>query len=194
MRCISNMRSLLSLYLPPPTFLSKPSLFTRHSVFPPPIGSTPLIKFAMARCNGGPSLAVRQLSGGRLDLDDMSKDVMGCYGDIHIIVGPMFAGKTTELLRRVKAELSNGRYFFTAFMYFVNSRFVIRGRPGNLVMDRHKISWDGKKYRVPLGVGKLVKMKYRILLKNHELTFSIQNLWVGNCLPWAYLGLVDLGV
>ncbi|KAF3323215.1 thymidine kinase-like protein [Carex littledalei] len=103
------MRSLLPLYLPPHTFLCKPSLFTRHAVFPPPIGSTPPIKFAMARCNGGPSLAVRPLSSGRLDGDDRSKDVMGCYGDIHIIVGPMFAGKTTELLRRVKAELSNGR-------------------------------------------------------------------------------------
>lgn len=30
-------------------------------------------------------------------------------GEIHVIVGPMFAGKTTTLLRRVQSERSNGR-------------------------------------------------------------------------------------
>ncbi|XP_021724516.1 thymidine kinase-like [Chenopodium quinoa] len=30
-------------------------------------------------------------------------------GEIHVIVGPMFAGKSTALLRRVKTESSNGR-------------------------------------------------------------------------------------
>ncbi|XP_010045991.2 thymidine kinase [Eucalyptus grandis] len=30
-------------------------------------------------------------------------------GEIHVIVGPMFAGKTTALLRRVKSELTGGR-------------------------------------------------------------------------------------
>ncbi|ERM99641.1 hypothetical protein AMTR_s00088p00176970 [Amborella trichopoda] len=31
------------------------------------------------------------------------------YGEIHVIVGPMFAGKTTALLRRVRAETEMGR-------------------------------------------------------------------------------------
>lgn len=30
-------------------------------------------------------------------------------GEIHVIVGPMFAGKTSSLLRRIKSERSNGR-------------------------------------------------------------------------------------
>ncbi|KDP29894.1 hypothetical protein JCGZ_18463 [Jatropha curcas] len=30
-------------------------------------------------------------------------------GEIHVIVGPMFAGKTTALLRRIKSESSKGR-------------------------------------------------------------------------------------
>ncbi|CAK9182255.1 unnamed protein product [Ilex paraguariensis] len=30
-------------------------------------------------------------------------------GEIHVIVGPMFAGKTTTLLRRIKSESSHGR-------------------------------------------------------------------------------------
>lgn len=31
-------------------------------------------------------------------------------GEIHVIVGPMFAGKTTALLRRITSEGKNGRY------------------------------------------------------------------------------------
>ncbi|GAB2212340.1 hypothetical protein Drorol1_Dr00020300 [Drosera rotundifolia] len=31
------------------------------------------------------------------------------WGEIHVIVGPMFAGKTTTLLRRVQSEVGNGR-------------------------------------------------------------------------------------
>ncbi|XVE78336.1 hypothetical protein DITRI_Ditri13aG0136600 [Diplodiscus trichospermus] len=30
-------------------------------------------------------------------------------GEVHVIIGPMFAGKTTSLLRRIKSEGSNGR-------------------------------------------------------------------------------------
>ncbi|XP_042485753.1 thymidine kinase-like [Macadamia integrifolia] len=31
------------------------------------------------------------------------------YGEIHVIVGPMFAGKTTALLHRIQTESKNGR-------------------------------------------------------------------------------------
>lgn len=31
------------------------------------------------------------------------------HGEVHIIIGPMFAGKSTALLRRVKSESNNGR-------------------------------------------------------------------------------------
>ncbi|KAB2003946.1 hypothetical protein ES319_D11G164300v1 [Gossypium barbadense] len=30
-------------------------------------------------------------------------------GEIHVIIGPMFAGKTTSLLRRIRSERNNGR-------------------------------------------------------------------------------------
>ncbi|XP_015938045.1 thymidine kinase a [Arachis duranensis] len=30
-------------------------------------------------------------------------------GEVHVIVGPMFAGKTSSLLRRIKSEVDNGR-------------------------------------------------------------------------------------
>ncbi|CAL5403365.1 unnamed protein product [Camellia sinensis] len=46
-------------------------------------------------------------------VDGSSSDRMGLShhpsGEIHVIVGPMFAGKTTALLRRVKSEANNGR-------------------------------------------------------------------------------------
>ncbi|KAL7185915.1 hypothetical protein ACSBR2_027800 [Camellia fascicularis] len=46
-------------------------------------------------------------------VDGSSGDRMGLShhpsGEIHVIVGPMFAGKTTALLRRVKSEGNNGR-------------------------------------------------------------------------------------
>lgn len=38
-----------------------------------------------------------------------------CSGEIHVIVGPMFAGKTTTLLRRIQSESSNGRWSFFFF-------------------------------------------------------------------------------
>ncbi|CAJ1964788.1 unnamed protein product [Sphenostylis stenocarpa] len=37
------------------------------------------------------------------------KDFSHSSGEIHVIVGPMFAGKTTALLRRIKSERNAGR-------------------------------------------------------------------------------------
>ncbi|TKY49960.1 Thymidine kinase [Spatholobus suberectus] len=40
---------------------------------------------------------------------DTAKDHPHSSGEIHVIVGPMFAGKTTALLRRIKSELNAAR-------------------------------------------------------------------------------------
>uniref|UniRef100_A0A5B7CD59 Thymidine kinase n=1 Tax=Davidia involucrata TaxID=16924 RepID=A0A5B7CD59_DAVIN len=45
-------------------------------------------------------------NGSRCLQTDVSKSHSG---EIHVIVGPMFAGKTTTLLHRIKSESSNGR-------------------------------------------------------------------------------------
>lgn len=52
-------------------------------------------------------------------------------GEIHVIVGPMFAGKTTTLLERIKAESGNGRFaqFLFLYCFFVNSRSSIHSLP-----------------------------------------------------------------
>ena len=44
-----------------------------------------------------------------LDLMTMKQKPVLRSGEIHVIVGPMFAGKTTTLLRRIKSEATNGR-------------------------------------------------------------------------------------
>lgn len=49
-----------------------------------------------------------------------SKPSLSSSGEIHVIVGPMFAGKTTTLLHRVQAEINDGRFKFLLFgLFFV---------------------------------------------------------------------------
>ncbi|KAM0072826.1 putative thymidine kinase [Helianthus debilis subsp. tardiflorus] len=43
-----------------------------------------------------------------LNLNDQDQ-VAKSTGEIHVIVGPMFAGKTTTLLHRIRSEATNGR-------------------------------------------------------------------------------------
>jgi ABC-type hemin transport system ATPase subunit len=52
------------------------------------------------------SAAVQSRAGGGAAVEVRAAQ----SGEIHVIVGPMFAGKTTALLRRVQAEAGNGRY------------------------------------------------------------------------------------
>ncbi|KAK1273809.1 Thymidine kinase [Acorus gramineus] len=42
-------------------------------------------------------------------MDHRSMAAVAAVGEIHVITGPMFAGKTTALLRRIQAESANGR-------------------------------------------------------------------------------------
>lgn len=52
-------------------------------------------------------------------------------GEIHVIVGPMFSGKTTSLLRRIQSESSNGRFWtFLIPVSVLNAEFfsfIFRG-------------------------------------------------------------------
>jgi len=48
----------------------------------------------------------------------------GGVGEIHVILGPMFAGKTTELLRRIKSEKNMDRYDLVAcFLMLITNCF-----------------------------------------------------------------------
>ncbi|XP_014523669.1 thymidine kinase a [Vigna radiata var. radiata] len=48
-------------------------------------------------------------SSSSLSLSPDTKDLPHPSGEVHVIVGPMFAGKTTALLRRIKSELNAAR-------------------------------------------------------------------------------------
>ncbi|KAK9285040.1 hypothetical protein L1049_024224 [Liquidambar formosana] len=49
------------------------------------------------------------ISFGSVEGDDRKGSAHRTSGEVHVIVGPMFAGKTTALLRRIKLEGNNGR-------------------------------------------------------------------------------------
>jgi len=57
-------------------------------------------------------------SSSSLSLSPDTKDLSHPSGEVHVIVGPMFAGKTTALLRRIKSELNAVRLFFQFSLFF----------------------------------------------------------------------------
>ncbi|KAL9251759.1 Thymidine kinase-like protein [Drosera capensis] len=59
------------------------------------------------------------------------------WGEIHVIVGPMFSGKTTTLLRRVQSEVGNGRFFLG--WHYMN--FKVALVEGGAVFDRKSFIW-----------------------------------------------------
>ncbi|KAF8727851.1 hypothetical protein HU200_018416 [Digitaria exilis] len=104
MRSICAMRSLLAAAAATagPTVL-------RAGAFPPrpPLLSLPLRR---VRAAGNMLGAARSASAAAQSRIGGEAEVRASLsGEIHVIVGPMFAGKTTALLRRVQAEAGNGR-------------------------------------------------------------------------------------
>ncbi|CAL4931819.1 unnamed protein product [Urochloa decumbens] len=106
MRSICAMRSLLAAA----AAASAPTVLRAGALSPrPPLLSLP---FRRGRAAGNLLGAARSASaaaqsrlGGGAAMDVRAAQ----SGEIHVIVGPMFAGKTTALLRRVQAEVGSGR-------------------------------------------------------------------------------------
>ncbi|KAL6658060.1 hypothetical protein ACP70R_004307 [Stipagrostis hirtigluma subsp. patula] len=100
MRSICAMRSLLAA-ASAPTFLragARPPLLLHRG------RSGSVLGGAARSASVVPAVAAQLRRGGA------AMEVRAARsGEIHVIVGPMFAGKTTALLRRVQAESSNGR-------------------------------------------------------------------------------------
>lgn len=67
-----------------------------------------------SRDSGGGDGHVGDLSKQQ-EASEMSDFVCSNMGAIHLIVGPMFAGKTTALLQRVRKEADAGRYLYNPF-------------------------------------------------------------------------------
>ncbi|KAF5782783.1 putative thymidine kinase [Helianthus annuus] len=91
-----------------------PSILSPNLVFNPYNSLSSVYNFVSVKNpNFLRGLRSRRPSASSFCCYSSSTDVKGrCYqpeGEVHVIVGPMFAGKTTTLLRRIKSESSNGR-------------------------------------------------------------------------------------
>ncbi|KAJ0502239.1 putative thymidine kinase, tetratricopeptide-like helical domain superfamily [Helianthus annuus] len=92
-----------------------PSILSPNLVFNPYNSLSSVYNFVSVKNpNFLRGLRSRRPSASSFCCYSSSTDVKGrCYqpeGEVHVIVGPMFAGKTTTLLRRIKSESSNGRF------------------------------------------------------------------------------------
>jgi len=110
MRSICAMRSLLAAAAA--AAASAPTVL-RAGAFPPRPQPRSL-PFRRGRAAGnmlGTARSVSAAAQSRIGGGGSAMEARAVQsGEIHVIVGPMFAGKTTALLRRVQAEAGSGRY------------------------------------------------------------------------------------
>lgn len=131
MRSICSMRSLLAASCP--TFLRSSSCHPRALVFSLPF--RPILSrsrpgqarsFSLA-ATATATAEVRTGVGGPVMEARAAQS-----GEIHVIVGPMFAGKTTALLRRVQTEAGTGRYEPPSTPLFVVYWIILQTRWSHL--------------------------------------------------------------
>ena len=105
---LSRMKSLLSPVLSRPTIMFVCRGYGVLSTFKNLNSAqtmNPMSKVSSLRCS-----TVQNHSQIRVLSSEASGSNSGSgSGEVHVIVGPMFAGKTTTLLKRIKSERSNGR-------------------------------------------------------------------------------------
>ncbi|XP_015056798.1 thymidine kinase a-like isoform X2 [Solanum pennellii] len=105
---LSRMKSLLSPVLSRPTTMFVCRGYGVLSTFKNLNSAqtmNPMSKVSSFRCS-----TVQNHSQIRVLSSEASGSSSGSgSGEVHVIVGPMFAGKTTTLLKRIKSERSNGR-------------------------------------------------------------------------------------
>lgn len=110
MLAISRMKALISTYsvphiskTAPLSFLSKSIQFNPPTPFKNPnhLHLKPLIFVPRA------SISSEIAQNRAIEMEAASRKRSG---EIHVIVGPMFAGKTTTLLRKIQSERSDGRF------------------------------------------------------------------------------------
>ncbi|KAJ6812879.1 thymidine kinase-like [Iris pallida] len=101
----STMRSLHFLHHLP---IRSPTPRIKNHSFAKPLLKSP-VALRPSPSPSPSSPAVRSFGATTFDGRDPSPEPRGPAGEIHVIVGPMFAGKTTALLRRVLSEVDKGR-------------------------------------------------------------------------------------
>lgn len=118
---IMVMRSRLfpipsSFHSPPPHLLPliRSSPLLRSRAQPPPLC---LARSPFRSSSSCPAVAVLGAN------DPLPMESRSPVGEIHVILGPMFAGKTTALLRRMQDEVDCGRFGFK-FSLSINGRVL----------------------------------------------------------------------
>ncbi|XP_044462444.1 thymidine kinase a-like [Mangifera indica] len=109
MLTISSMKSLIAppfTHTPLSLYLTKASPFATNSNFCNP---TTLQTLRFIHSISKPTMASPKLIVRNRSLLTKTSNSSSSSGEIHVIVGPMFAGKTTTLLRRIQAETEKGR-------------------------------------------------------------------------------------
>lgn len=111
---ISRVMSCLSpTILPPRLFISSKVLQTLVSSKSPSLHKPSFLPQSPLMSSFKSPLSLSS-AGGR---SDWALTSQRASGEIHVIVGPMFAGKTTALLRRITSEGKNGRFMRNFFCF-----------------------------------------------------------------------------
>ncbi|XP_062088144.1 pentatricopeptide repeat-containing protein At4g16470 isoform X1 [Humulus lupulus] len=114
MKAISRMKSILSQTPFPCSQLSQKTHLTLFSLATKSVQHNPtcflqktnLLHLKPTSCF--PKTPCCSVQNRRLQIEPESRTLRP--GEVHVIVGPMFAGKTTTLLRRIQSERSNGSF------------------------------------------------------------------------------------
>ncbi|GMY36696.1 thymidine kinase a-like isoform X2 [Fagus crenata] len=97
--------SAFSFHLPKTTHIGLVSFAPKS--FPCNSNSNPTTFIPLKPTTVSPTFSVHSIQSRGVHMEHLTQPSLP--GEIHVIVGPMFAGKTTTLLRRIQSESSNGR-------------------------------------------------------------------------------------
>ncbi|CAH8355050.1 unnamed protein product [Eruca vesicaria subsp. sativa] len=91
-----SLPPLFSLHFPKPSLFSRPLLTSRH-----PLTTSSFSLNKLSTNSHHPSVSNRK---------SHTEASSNPSGEIHVVVGPMFSGKTTTLLRRILSERESGKH------------------------------------------------------------------------------------
>lgn len=139
----SSRSSFLRGVLSPSSSADIPLLrtFSAHPLPDPPSCSSS-VRTMVAACRSSGVSGAKGVDGSRPS-EPLAR---GIPGEIHVIIGPMFAGKTTALLRRIQAERDNGRSGSISLSFaLLSSLLLLLGGMGRPSMRPARVKIKGKK-------------------------------------------------
>ncbi|KAL4596697.1 hypothetical protein ACB092_12G181500 [Castanea dentata] len=111
--------SAFTSHLPKTAHLGLLSLASKS--FPP----NPTIFLPLKPTTVSPTCSIRSIQSRGVHTEQLTPP--SPPGEIHVIVGPMFAGKTTTLLRRIQSESSNGSFQVEPYKSYLQLDKTLKG-------------------------------------------------------------------